>query len=230
MKGWLKTSLIDYEDKISSVFYYGGCNFRCPYCHNPQLVINTERIEDIDFDKALNYLKGKNHLYEGVCISGGEPTIHSDLSVVVKKLRATGLAIKLDTNGSNFELLKELVENNLIAYVALDVKTSFSKYSHVLSEKKDSEKIIGNVKNSLKYIIEQDKIDYELRSTIYPPYFEDSDLGEIAKSIKGAQKYYLQQFNSKVTLQLNTFMPYSMEKLIGMKDYFSKFVGKCEIR
>ncbi|MDD5455424.1 MAG: anaerobic ribonucleoside-triphosphate reductase activating protein [Candidatus Margulisbacteria bacterium] len=231
MKGWQKTSFIDVEGKIASVFFYGGCNFRCSYCHNPDLVINAAKLPEISEEEVLDYIKKKINIYEAVCISGGEPTLNPNLTEIIKKIRTLNLAVKIDSNGTNLSVIKELIDQDLIQYVALDIKTSYKKYNQVFIQGKEDPKLLEQVKKTIEFLKKQDKIDYEFRSTLYPPFFTEDDLKEIANMVKGAKKYFLQQFNPKNTLtNLNGERPFTMERAKQICQFFKPFVERCEIR
>ncbi len=230
MKGWLKTSLIDYCDKISSVFFYGGCNFRCAFCQNVDLVLTDNSLPEIDETKAIDYLEKKKDLYEGVCITGGEPTLQKNLPEIISAIKATGLLVKLDTNGSNFEMLRHLIENKLVDYVAMDIKSSIDNYKQVIPEKYQVT-LLENVAKSIHLLRDEAHVDYEFRSTLYPPFFVEKDLPKIAQLVNGAGKYYLQQYNSRVTLNgSKDVRPFKTSEIEEIRDYFKNYVEVCEIR
>ena len=231
MRSWLKTSFIDYPGKIASVFFYGGCNFRCPFCQNVDLVLKPANNSLVAENEVIAKLKAKRHLYDGVCITGGEPLLVSNIREIISQIKAVGVLVKIDTNGSKPNVLKDLVENDLIDYVAMDIKTSPKKYYQVFKKQKPDERLLNDIIESVNYLKNQDKVKYEFRSTIYPPYFQDEDLPEIAKLVTGALKYVLQQFDNRETLMDTTdIFPFSNEKLIEMKNYFSEFVVECQVR
>lgn len=229
MQGWLKTSFIDYPGKISSVFFYGGCNFRCPFCHNGDLVLQ-KTAEEISEDEAISKIKKKKHLYEGIVLTGGEPTMVPNIAAIIREIKSqTGLPVKLDTNGTAPDKLEALISEGLIDYVAMDIKTSLMKYPGLFATK--DEALVDKIKQSIEILKNQKKIQYEFRSTVYPPLFEESDLGGIAELINGAEAYYLQQYNPRNTLTEDAskeILPTS--KLKELQEYFSKFVKHCEIR
>jgi pyruvate formate lyase activating enzyme len=223
IKGFQKTSLIDYPGKICSVLFLPGCNYRCPYCQNPDLIKNPDKLPDIKEDYVLSFLEKRKKLIDGVCITGGEPTIHKELPTFIKKIKEQGLLVKLDTNGSNPEIVEQLIKNKLIDYVAMDVKAPLEKYNEVVRVNVDIEKIKETIR-----ILMTSNIDYEFRTTVLPKFHKKEDLLKIAKLIKGAKKYYLQQFRALVTLD-KTFeneATYTEKELnnfvIDLKPYFNE--------
>lgn len=235
MKGWQKTSFVDYPDKISTVFFFGGCNFRCAFCHNPDLVLNSTSLPDINDEEALSYLESKKHLYEGVCISGGEPTLYPKLEPILKKIRALDLPIKLDTNGTQPEKVKRWVEQGLVQYIAMDIKTSPQKYMKVFPTGSNAPAVNKDVlwkkiETTIEFL-KTGAVPYEFRSTVYPPFFSSDDLPAIKELVRGAPAYYLQAFNPKVTLGNDQdTSPLPESELERIRDYFADAVGKCEIR
>ncbi len=230
MKGWQKTSFIDYPDKIASVFFFGGCNFRCAFCHNPELVLKPESLPDINDGEVLSYLETKKHLYEGVCVSGGEPTLYPDLEDILIKIKALDLLVKLDTNGTQPDKVKRWVEAKLIDYVAMDIKTSPTLYKQVFPLGLNHEGLWSRISETIEFL-KDDNVPYEFRSTLYPPFFPREEWGAIKALVAGAPAYYLQPFNSKVTLAKETKrLSIKEEEIMEMRDYFAQAVGKCEIR
>ena len=188
--GYEKLSVQDYPNHISCIIFTQGCNLKCPFCQNSTLIpLNSENL--IEEDEVLAYLSLRKNILDGVTISGGEPTLQKDLKEFIGKVRETGLDIKLDTNGINYNLLKELVEEKMIDYVAMDIKNSLSKY-----EKTSGVQNI-NMENILKSIelLKQNKIDYEFRTTIINEYHTLEDVLQIIELV-GNSKYYLQNFKN----------------------------------
>jgi len=195
--GLQKTTLIDFPGKIAATVFTSGCNFFCPWCYSAELVL-PEKIKNhpkISEQEFFNFLKSKQGLLEGVTICGGEPTLQVDLPDFIKKIKDLGFLVKLDTNGSNPGMLKNLIDAKLIDYVAMDIKTSKEKYEEVL---KGNVKI-NDIKESVK-ILKEGKLDYEFRTTVVPTIHKKEDIVEIAKWINGAPKYYLQKFRGEKTI------------------------------
>lgn len=186
-------SLIDYPKELSAIIFTAGCNFRCSYCHNPELVSgNTDVIKpDIIFD----FLKSRIGKLSAITITGGEPTLHSDLPVFIKEIKNMGYKVKLDTNGTNPDMLKQIINDKIIDYVAMDVKAPADKYKTVVGVDVN----ITNITRSIN-IIKESGIDYEFRTTIVKSQLTKDDIFAIAEMIKGARLYYLQRFRPSKTL------------------------------
>lgn len=230
MQGWQKTSFIDYPGKIASVFFYGGCNFRCEFCHNGDLVLPNKKQENISEETVIAQISKKKHLYEGIVLTGGEPTLVPNIEEIIEEIiDKTGLPVKLDTNGTSPDKLKRLIDNKLVDYVAMDIKTSITKYPLVFFNKEKADELIAKILESIK-LLKESKVSYEFRSTLYPPYFEESDLPSIVELVKGASNYNLQQYNPRHTLEDCTKEVFPTSKITELQKYFSQFVKHCEIR
>lgn len=189
--GMEKLSLVDFDGKITCTIFTGGCNFACPFCHNSSLVLNASLNQELPFSEVLDYLTLRRKMVDAVCITGGEPTLYNDLKDYFKLFKDMGFITKLDTNGTNPAMLKELVEEGLVDYVAMDVKNSYTNYFKTIG--KDDPKLLDKVKESINYLLE-DHVDYEFRTTIVNELHQEADFLEIAKMLKGAKRYYLQKF------------------------------------
>ena len=198
--GITKSSLIDYPKKISAVIFLIGCNFNCPYCHNPELVISNI-IEPIDINTIYSFLKKRKGLLDGVVITGGEPTLHKKLPEFIKNIKDMGYLTKLDTNGSNPNMVEELIENKLVDYIAMDIKAPFDEYNNIITKEIN----IENVKKTFKLLV-QNKVDYEFRTTVVSNllnYESFVKINEIFKKEGKIKKYCLQRF--KKSKHLNEF-------------------------
>jgi len=226
IKGFQKTSLIDYPGNICSVIFISKCNFNCPFCYNPELV--NDKGEELSKKEILDFLESKKKLIDGVCITGGEPTLHKELPEFIKKIKEKNLKVKLDTNGNNPEMLNYLIQNKLVDYIAMDIKNVFEKYKQTTNKEPDIEKL----KNSIKIIIDS-KIKHEFRTTILPKLHNKEDLIKIAKEyIPNAKKYFLQNFFPAEKMLDNSFLkekPFSREALEDIKKACNKYI-KTEIR
>jgi pyruvate formate lyase activating enzyme len=197
--GLQKTSLIDYPGKVSCVAFVSGCNLACPYCHNPELAkgLYPERIAA---DALLEYLTPRKRLLDGVVISGGEPTLASELPDMCHAIQGLGLPVKLDTNGTRPDVLQHLLAHQLVDYVAMDIKTSLNQYAPLLT----TEATARQVARSIRLIMESD-VDYEFRTTCLRPFVDEKIVVEIARGIQGARRYVLQAFRSSVLLDPKFF-------------------------
>ena len=228
IKGIQKTSLIDYPGKIACTLFLGGCNFRCGYCYNSDLVFRPNTIPNIPEEKILSLLFSRRDWLDGVCITGGEPTIHKRLPKLCNKIKELNYEIKLDTNGTNPEMLKELITNKLIDYVAMDIKASLKNYHKVAEASIMTDKI----KKSISLIMGSD-IDYEFRTTVIPDIITKEEIKQIGRMIKGAKKYFIQQFqcNPKtVNKKYNNMNSLPKADLNAHKKIAEKYVCKVELR
>lgn len=183
-----KMSLLDYDDMISIVLFTPKCNFRCPFCHNGTTVLDSE--EEIPFDEIMSYLKSRKGLIDAVVVTGGEPTLMPELKERIIMMRELGYKIKLDTNGSNPEVLKDLVNSNLLDYVAMDVKNSLKMYPETVGVPCIKEE---KIKESIAFL-KSGVIDYEFRTTLVNEYHSLESIKDMAELVKGAKKLYLQKF------------------------------------
>ncbi len=188
--GFQKLSLIDYPGKMCAVIYTRGCNYRCPYCHNPELVWPERYIPEISHDSVMAFLQKRQGLLDAVTISGGEPTLHKDLPEIIREIKDMGFLVKLDTNGCNPAILNALLQKKLLDYVAIDIKAPFEKYSMLSGIEVD----IDAIKESIQILL-RGEVDYEFRTTVDRSMLDEDDLLKITALIKGAKKYYLQVMN-----------------------------------
>ncbi|MFH1846008.1 MAG: anaerobic ribonucleoside-triphosphate reductase activating protein [Candidatus Omnitrophota bacterium] len=225
--GLQKLSLVDFPGYLSAVVFTQGCNFKCGFCHNPDLIAGEAGISNFSQQEILDFLLKRKTMIEGVVFTGGEPTLQSDLSEFLKHIKDLDLKIKLDTNGSHPEIIKNLLKTKAIDYIALDIKTSFLKYP-VLSA---CSNITENISASIEYIMSSG-IQYEFRTTCVPGLVAEDDVIQISEVIKGAKKYCLQQFRPMITYD-KTFQelkPYQKDKLYRFRDIIKEYVQEVEIR
>jgi pyruvate formate lyase activating enzyme len=223
--GIIKASFIDYPKKASTVLFIGGCNFRCPYCHNPELV--NEQGEELKQSEVLEFLQKRKKYIDGVVISGGEPTIHPELISLIEEIKKLGYAIKLDTNGSNPEVIRMLINDRQIDYIAMDIKGPISEYAKISNSEinlKDIEASINLIKNS--------DIDYEFRTTICKELLSKDQIVEIGKFINGAKRYALQAYNlkGKILDDSRSFTCYNKKEMEEIRDLVSPFIEEVLIR
>ncbi len=226
--GLQKMTTVDYPGKIAATVFSIGCNFRCPYCHNPELVLPEKikkhpKIKESEFFK---FLDKRVDLLEGVCITGGEPTINSDLPEFISNIKKKGFLVKLDTNGTNHKMVKELIDKDLIDYISMDIKTSIKKY-----DKLKAKNLIPEIKKSVNIIKNSNK-DYEFRTTIVPGIVDEKDIKEIGQWLKGVKKFVLQQFIPGKTLDpaFEKIKPYSEQKLKKMTNILERTIENVEVR
>lgn len=238
--GLQKFSLLDYPGFLAAIIFTQGCNFKCQFCYNPMLVVvpQKDHHSEIKEDDLFAFLKTRIGKLDAVVITGGEPTIHSDLPKFIAEIRKLGYLVKLDTNGSCPEMLQKLIELKLVDYIAMDIKAPEDKYCKVVGVPADFDKIKKSVK-----IIMQSKLPpadaqamagkYEFRTTIAPGLLNKDDIKKIGKIIKGADKWYLQQFKSDIDLvnkKMEKIKPYSDKEMEEMREVAGKYVKKCEVR
>lgn len=229
--GLQKMTLIDYPGKIACTVFTVGCNFRCPFCHNPELVDQARfNVGGIIEEKVFfDFLKSRQDLLGGVCVTGGEPTLHADLPDFLKQIKNLGFSVKLDTNGTAPEKLEILIKDGLVDYIAMDIKNCFKDtYEKTVGVKIDLEKIKKSVK-----IIMASGLEYEFRTTVVPGLHTEADILGIALEIRGAKKYYLQQFRSgeKILNQkYRSLKPYPAEFLRELQGKIKGSFEICDVR
>ncbi|MFA5358331.1 MAG: anaerobic ribonucleoside-triphosphate reductase activating protein [Patescibacteria group bacterium] len=191
--GLQKTSLIDYPGKIAAVVFTARCNFKCGFCHNPELSGEKDQLtKDFFLEKEiLDFLEKRKKVLDGAVITGGEPTLHKDLPEFIRKIKNFGLAVKLDTNGTNPKMVEKLIKEKMVDFIAMDIKAPLRLYAKVTNSKLGTD----NIKKSIKLIMNSG-IDYEFRSTLLPALHTREDVAAMARLIKGAKKYALQKFFS----------------------------------
>ena len=193
--GLLKTSLIDYPGLISAVIFTQGCNFRCPYCHNPELVDPAQYTDGIEVDLILDFLHKRKGLLDGVVISGGEPTIHEELPLLIRKIKEMGYLVKLDTNGTNPEIISKLIDQKLIDFCAMDFKAPLERYHIATGSIIDQSNLLRTIE-----ILGKAEIKVEFRTTVITPLHSEEDVIKITKMIPKGKKFILQRFEPNKTL------------------------------
>jgi len=224
--GLQKTSLLDYPDTLSMIIWTAGCNFRCPFCYNKQLVLGKTEI--ISEETILSFLEKRRDVLEGLSISGGEPLLQEDIVDFTEKVKKLNYLIKIDTNGAFPEKLEELIDKKLVDYVSMDVKAPKEKYNQLAGVKTDLSKIEQSID-----LIKNEAPDYEFKTTVVPGMLNKKNIVEIAKWLEGSKQYYIQQFKSDsplVSSKLNDVVPYSKEKLSDMLHDIKPFFNNCSLR
>lgn len=188
--GFQKMTLLDYPGRVACTIFTAACNLRCPFCHNAGLVTKIENTQRIDESEVLAYLQKRKGILDGVCITGGEPTLQKDLADFIRKIRALGYAVKLDTNGTNPAVLQALLDEGLLDYVAMDIKNIPEKYEATVGVPSFD---VTPIQQSIDLLL-AGRVDYEFRTTVVAEYHTPEDIGEIARWLAGAPRYFLQPF------------------------------------
>lgn len=223
--GLQKLSLLDFPEKTACIVFTEGCNLRCPFCHNASLV--TRGGDFVTEDELFTLLTRRKGVLDGVVITGGEPLLHKDLMNLIIKIKEKGYLVKLDTNGCFPDRLNEIIESGLIDYVAMDVKNSPDKYAQTVGIKDFD---VQPVKDSVQ-LIKRGKVDYEFRTTVVKPFFDETDFMKIGEWIKGANKYYLQKFkDSGDLISPDGLGEYSASEMQNFLKIAQSFVPSSKIR
>jgi len=224
IKGLQKMSLIDFPPHTSCVVFIGGCNFRCPYCQNPDLVLGFENQPTIPDKEIFEFLLKRKEWLDAVVITGGEPTLYTDLIPFIETIKSMDYKVKLDTNGSNPELLEKLLP--MLDHVAMDIKAPLKNYNDATT----SEVISENIQKSIDLIRGKAK-DYEFRTTVVPRFFKEDDAIEIGKWLKGSKRFIIQQFRTNMPMLDKSFkdIPYEKEELVKFKDVLKDYFDEVKI-
>lgn len=224
--GLQKTTLLDYPDKIAATIFTIGCNFRCSFCHNPEIVKGISRV--IPQADVFDFLKKRKKLLDGVCVSGGEPTIQADFIPFIKKIKKLGYLVKVDTNGTKPRVLAELIKDHLVDYIAMDIKAPWKKYETIGSRACD----LAQIKKSVD-LLRQGLVEYEFRSTVLPLLHTRGDILEMARQIEGADKYFIQQFKPAKKMicdDFKTAKTYTKKELNDIIQEFKGLFKVCRVR
>lgn len=219
-----KMSLLDYDDMVSCVLFTPKCNFRCPFCHNGLTVLDSE--VEIKFEDILTFLKSRVGLIDAVVISGGEPTLMPELKERIKIIRDLGFKIKLDTNGTNPTLLKELVNEHLLDYVAMDIKNSFDMYPITCGVLKVNE---SRIQESIDFL-KENHVDYEFRTTLVEEFHDEKSIKEMGEIIKGAKKLYLQKFVDREGVIQKGLHEVEKKVAVSFKEILLPYVSQVSLR
>ncbi len=236
--GLEKLTLLDYPDHLAAIIFTQGCNFRCHFCYNPMLVLprkggdeknkKEKGFSPLSTEDLFLFLKERFGRLEGVVITGGEPTLHSDLPSFIKKIKDIGYLVKLDTNGTKPEMVSQLIKDKLIDYIAMDLKAPISKYEQTVGVKLDWD----NIKKSVK-IVSKSGLPYEFRTTVVPGLLVSDDFHKMGEFIKGASKWYLQKFKSDTDLVDSSYVKqkaYSSKEMEEFAAIGREYVQICEVR
>ncbi|MBS6477658.1 MAG: anaerobic ribonucleoside-triphosphate reductase activating protein [Firmicutes bacterium] len=224
--GMQKMTLLDYPGYVACTLFTGGCNFRCPFCHNALLVLDLDENYTIPEEEVLAFLKKRQGLLDGVCVTGGEPLINKDIGDFLSKVKELGFKIKLDTNGTNPALLKELVSQKLVDYVAVDIKNSPEKYAETVGLKSFDMSTINETVNFLM----NGCVDYEFRTTVTKQFHTEKSMEEAARFIRGAKRYFLQNFVDSGNLIGSGITGQSKEEMEKLLSVVKKYVPDSCLR
>ena len=224
--GLNKTTLLDYPGRVAATIFLGGCNFRCPFCQNSSLVLHPSMQPEITEEEVLTFLKKRTGILEGVCISGGEPTLSTDLEDFIQKIRQLGYPVKLDTNGSHPEILKNLAGKDLIQMAAVDIKACRENYPSLTGLLQPD---LDAVQETVDFLL-HGNLDYEFRTTVVRELHNEEDFLRIGTWLKGAKTYYLQAYKDSDEVLQPGFSSYSLAELEHFRDILLKNISKVEIR
>jgi pyruvate formate lyase activating enzyme len=225
IKGLQKQTVLDYPGKLACTIFTFGCNFRCGYCHNPELITDDGRLQ-VSQEDIFKFLEERKGFLDGVCITGGEPTLNSDLPEFMARIKDMGFLVKLDTNGSNPKRLEEIIRRKIVDYIAMDIKApldSYDKITNVSVNKEDIQKSVELIR---------DFGEYEFRTTVVPGLFDEEAARKIGEWLKGSKRFYLQNFKGVKTLD-KSFLekkPFTKEELSVFCNTLKPFFGICDIR
>lgn len=229
--GMIKQSLVDYPGEIATVLFTRGCNLRCPFCHNPDLLMKPKIVvKPIDIEEVLDFMVKRRGFLDGVVISGGEPTLNEDLPADIARLKALGFLVKLDTNGSNPAMLEGLLRHKLLDYVAMDIKAPLDYKKYRLACGRLSSEDFFSIRSSVQ-LLKNAATRVEFRTTVVPVLHSQDDILEIARYIQGAGLYTLQQFNPRLTLEpgFSRVVPYSKQDMQAFADQCNSLVKEIRV-
>ena len=223
--GLQKMTLLDFPGHVACTVFLRGCDCRCPFCHNFELVDGTAK-PIMDDEELLRFLKGRKGLLDGVAFTGGEPCMNPGLKDLIIQIRELGFKIKLDTNGFHPEVLKELLSAGLLDYVAMDIKNSPAKYAVTCGlNDVDMDKIYQSIS-----LLKESGIDYEFRTTVIDEFHEKSDFDEIGKMIEGAPRYYLQAFTDRDSVPFGNLHAPNKQRMLEFAEVSAFFVPETHLR
>jgi pyruvate formate lyase activating enzyme len=226
INGLSKLTLLDFPGRVAATVFLGGCNMRCPFCHNAVLVTNPENAEHIEEAELFEYLKMRRRLIDAVCITGGEPTLRQDLPELIIKIKSIGYAVKLDTNGTNPDMLEKLIKSGTIDYVAMDIKNSPAKYPKTVGIPDFD---IRPVEKSASLLL-QGKIEYEFRTTVVNGLHEKEDFDAIGHWLAGARQYYLQNMVDSGGILVPGTKGHSRETMEEFLAVLRQYIPGAELR
>ncbi|HHT46661.1 MAG TPA: anaerobic ribonucleoside-triphosphate reductase activating protein [Firmicutes bacterium] len=228
IRGIQKISFIDFPGEICATLFAGGCNFKCRYCHNKDLVLKPADLPPIQENEIIKFLKAKKYVLDGVCISGGEPSLQEGLPDFISRIKELDLKVKLDTNGTRPYLISKLLDRKLIDYIAMDIKAPLEKYSFVTGVDVDIERLKETIN-----LLKSNSIDQEFRTTVVPGLLNENDILSIARLIAGSKKYVLQQFRPGASLidpALSDVKLFYREQVARVADSCKEYIQEVQLR
>jgi pyruvate formate lyase activating enzyme len=226
VKGFIETSFLDWKDHLSSVFFTGGCNFRCPFCHNSDLVLNHSRLLDVPEEQILGNLRKFRKWIDRVVVTGGEPTLQKGLPAFAALLKREGFKVKLDTNGSHPEVIKDLASAGLIDYIAMDIKGPITGYDRWCGTTVDRDKI----EESIDFIL-KGQTDHEFRMTVVPFLHKEADVYEAAARVRGTKRFTIQDFVPRNTLDpaFAHLRPFSPDRMMKIRQNVEEIIQGAQV-
>lgn len=233
ISGLQKLTLLDFPGRLGAIVFLDGCNFRCPFCQNRSLVLPDKHPSPVDPDEFRYFLKKRSGILEGICVTGGEPTLHQDLPEFLTMIRQEGYQVKLDTNGTNPTMLQDLMKNGLLDYVAMDIKAGPDNYARVCGCENNPhmDTLLDNVRHSVRLLLDSD-LDYEFRTTVVGSLHTEKDFLEIASWIRGCSRYYLQSFRDcdEILLENHPFFTFSEQEMQNFLSIVQKEIPQAALR
>lgn len=224
--GFEKLTLLDYPENIACIIFTRGCNLRCPFCHNSSILEFSNETSKITEKEIFDYLEKRKNILDGVCITGGEPLLQPDIKEFIKKIKNLNLKVKLDTNGTNYLKLKELLDENLLDYIAMDIKNVYEKYPITTGIKNLD---IENIKKSIA-LLKKSKVEYEFRTTIVKNFHTFEDIENLCKLVGKDSNYYIQNFISSDNVLEKKLESFSNEDLEKLKEFLNNNYNNVKIR
>lgn len=225
LKGLQKTTLLDFPEKLACTVFTGGCNMRCPFCHNASLVVSPNENSDISEKEFFDFLSKRKNILDGVCITGGEPLLQKDIEDFMKKIKDMGFALKLDTNGSFPDRLKSIINKGLVDYVAMDIKNSKEKYSLTAGIDID----IAKISESISLLL-CGKVPFEFRTTVVKELHTPADIVSISEWISGTDAYFLQSFTDSGDIIASGLSAYSPDEMKSILTFVQKNIPSAKLR
>lgn len=226
IQGLQKLTLLDYPEKVACTVFTAGCNFRCPFCHNASLVTHINTEDSFPQKEVLAFLKKRQGILDGVCVTGGEPLLQPDIEDFLEQVKAFGYAVKLDTNGSNIDLLRRLSGKKLLDYIAMDIKNAPDKYGETIGIEHYN---LENILQSVDYLL-SGSIPYEFRTTVVREFHKREDFAAIGRWLKGAERYYLQAFVDSGDLIRPGLRGYTKDIMEQALDIVRKYIPDAQLR